>query len=375
MNILVVTPDYPDKYKVHYPFVKQLVDEFARQGHSCYVIAPYSITKNKRIYKEVEKVEDNLTVYRPNHLSFSNIKIGKFSPSFYFRQKAINRALKKLPERPNVVYCHFWMSALEGYQYAKGNNIPLFVASGESDISVLLKNKRIPADLKDIVKGVICVSTKNKEESIALGLTTEEKCLVKPNAVNSNLFKKMDKQLCRKQIGAPANAFIVCFVGSFIERKGPQRVADAIRRIDGEEQVYSFFIGKGTQELVCQNILYKGTLRHEDIPVYLNASDVFVLPTLAEGCCNAIVEAMSCGLPIISSNLPFNWDVLDESNSIMIDPNDVDAIAGAIARLRDDKELRDQMAASSLEKARSLTIDRRATNILQFIQRKISAYK
>ena len=92
-----------------------------------------------------------------------------------------------------------------------------------------------------------------------------------------------------------------------------------------------------------------------------------MLPTLAEGCCNAIVEAMSCGLPIISSNLSFNWDVLDDNNSIMVDPNDVNAIAKAIEQLRDDKELRSRMAASSLEKAKSLTIDQRARGIIDFL--------
>lgn len=370
MNILVITPDYPDKYKVLYPFVKQLVDEFARQGHYCYVVAPYSITKNKRRYQEIEKESDNITIYRPNHLSFSNYKIGAFSPSLFFRQNAIKRALKQLPVKPDVVYCHFWECGLEGYQYAKKNNIPLIVASGESNIATLLKNKRVPADIKDVVKGVVCVSTKNKEESISLGLTTEDKCFVKPNAVNNNLFKKLDKAECRKELGFPQDAFIVSFVGAFIERKGVMRVSEAIKQISGEP-VYSCFIGRGAQNPDCDNILFKGGLRHEEIPLYLNASDAFVLPTLAEGCCNAIVEAMACGLPVISSNLPFNWDVLDDENSIMVDPKDVNAIANAIEKLRDDNQLRDQMAASSLQKAQSLTIDQRAKAIIDFIIQKM----
>ena len=372
MNILVISPGYPDRYKVHYPFVKQLVDEFARQGHHCYVVAPYSITKNKKKYQEVENESDNITIYRPNHFSFSNYKIGSFCPSQYFRQKAINRAFRQLLVMPNVLYCHFWECGLEGYQYAKKYGIPLFVASGESDISTLMLNKYVPTDFEKVVAGVICVSTKNKEESISLGLTTEDKCFVMPNAVNSELFRKIDKAECRKRLGVPEDAFIVSFVGSFIERKGPQRVADAIQRIDGAP-IFSFFIGKGSQEPVCDNILYKGSLRHEAIPVYLNASDVFVLPTLAEGCCNAIVEAMACGLPIISSNRSFNWDVLNDSNSIMVDPCDIKQIANAIVELKDNPELRERLSKGALETAIKLTIDQRAKSILAFIANKINS--
>lgn len=369
MNILIITPDYPDRYKVHYPFVKQLVDEFARQGHQCFVNVPYSITKNKRFYPAKE-YDGDVMVYRPNYLSFSNLKIGKFSPSDYFRRKAIMRANKWLPVKPDLVYCHFWECAIEAYPYAKLDNIPLFVATGESSIATITKMDKVPSSLMDEIKGVICVSSKNKEESISLGLTTEDKCLVKPNGVNGELFKKLDKNECRQKLGLPQDAFIVSFVGAFIERKGILRVADAIKQIKGEP-VYSCFIGRGGQDPDCNNILHKGSLFHEQIPEYLNASDVFVLPTLAEGCCNAIVEAMSCGLPIISSNLSFNWDVLDENNSIMIDPNNVNAISDAIVKLRDDKELRERMAASSLRKAASLTIDQRAKDILSFFEVRI----
>ena len=365
MNILIISPDYPDRYRVHYPFVKQLVDEFARQGHHCFVISPYSFIKNKRFYPAKE-YDGDVMVYRPNHLSFSKMRMGRLQLSSYFRNRALKRAMRWLPVKPDVLYCHFWECAIEAYPYAKANNIPLFVATGESSISNITKLDLVPSDLKDLTKGVICVSSKNKEESISLGLTSEDKCLVKPNAVNSELFKKLNKKECRQKLGLPQDVFIISFVGAFIERKGVLRVADAIKLIKGEP-VYSCFIGRGAQYPDCENILHKGGLRHEQIPEYLNASDVFVLPTLAEGCCNAIVEAMSCGLPIISSNLPFNWDVLDDNNSIMIDPNNVDAIADAIVKLRDDKNLREVMAASSLKKAASLTIDQRARDILEFI--------
>lgn len=104
-------------------------------------------------------------------------------------------------------------------------------------------------------------------------------------------------------------------------------------------------------------MVFKGTLLHEAIPDDLNASGAFVLPTLNEGCCKAIVEAMSCGRPIIFSDLPFNWAMLDERNSTMLAPNDVGAIAKTIERLQDNPKVRLMMGEASLGKAKVLIID------------------
>ena len=122
------------------------------------------------------------------------------------------------------------------------------------------------------------------------------------------------------------------------------------------------------------NYVCKGRVNNKELPLYLNAADVFVLPTLNEGCCNAIIEAMACGLPIISSDKSFNWDILDENNSIMIDPMDIQHIADSIILLKNDKNIRTKLSEGALNTSSSLTIDKRAERILNYIKINIKEY-
>lgn len=372
MKILIFSPGYPDDKKSEYPFVKQLVDEWARQGHQCTVVATYSITHNKSLcrFKTETLFESGgkTTILRPNILSFSNLRFFGCSITRLFQRLGINYAINRIKDNHDLVYCHFWQSGYDGYCYSQKHKVPMFIATGESDIKKLLGDTDLT--FLKAVSGVVCVSSKNKEESICLGLTTEDKCRVFPNAINPNIFCKLDKKECRKKLGIPLDYFVVAFVGSFKESKGADRLSDAIKSIHGEP-VYSFFIGSGSIAPTAPNILYTGRLMHNEIPVYLNAADVFVLPTLAEGCCNAIVEAMACGLPIISSDLPFNWDVLNSDNSIMVNPINIQQLADAISELRDNPQRRESMSHASLLSAKQLTIDNRANGIIEFIKQRI----
>lgn len=363
---------YPGKHnQSDFAFVQQLVEAIAAKGHECYVIAPYNINHYRKFVKtrDYKKLGmGSVSVFRPYYFSFSGIKLLQGFVSWSHR-RAINKAFRILPQKPDVVYGHFWKSGYDGYEYAKLNEIPLFVASGEADVK---DDFDFPSDVKEFseyVNGVVCVSSKNRDESVALGLTTIDKCEVFPNSVNTDLFYPRNRVECRKLLGLPQDAFIVVFVGYFRDRKGPLRLAEAIKRAGG---VYSIFIGRGEQDPQCEGILFKGTLPHDLIPQYMSAADVFVLPTQAEGCCNSIVEALSCGLPVISSNLPFNWDILSEENSIMVDPNDVVAIQTSIEKLRDNKELRERLSKGALHRAETLTINKRAEGIINFIETKIN---
>ena len=140
------------------------------------------------------------------------------------------------------------------------------------------------------------------------------------------------------------------------------------RALEGCENVYSLFLGQGALEPDCGGILHKGRVPNDRVAAYLNAADVFVLPTRGEGCCNAIVEALSCGLPVISSDLPFNDDILDEHNSIRIDVENVDEIRRSILKLYREPDLRQSLAQGARRTAENLNIKTRAKRILEFME-------
>lgn len=377
MHICVITPDYPSQGRPVYPFVQQICKAFAEQGNKVSVIAPQNIKnillcriKAVNTVRHESVANGELTIYSPYNITgYSAPVVGNMINrlSGYI----IRRYMRKHRICPDVFYSHFWRSGLWIYTYAKDLAKPMFVATGESTIK-LSNNSKFINNYCQYVKGVICVSTKNKNDSIARGLTIEEKCIILPNAIDEKLFKVLDKNTLRKSLGCTEKDFIVAFVGYFCNRKGSKRLSDAITLL-GDNGVKSLFVGTPLEkgyEPDCPNIIYKGKVNHEDVPNYLNCADVFVLPTLHEGCANAIVEAMACGLPIVSSNSDFNLDILDDTCSILINPNSINEIANAIKKLKFDIELRKRLSEGALKKAESLKMSNRASSIISFMQNK-----
>lgn len=378
MNILISASGYPSPSVPYAAFVQNIAEEMARQGHKITVVAPQSLTKSliRRIpvLPKIEVQNKNgieITIIRPRVITLGGGWGARFTN--LFNRIAVCSASQKLSP-PDIIYAHFWSSADNILNYAIKKELPLFVATGEDVIDFDSNVKECRLNLiKKHTKGVICVSTKNMEESIGHGLTEPEKCRVFPNAVNPEVFHLIDKTLARKILDYSESDFIIAYCGRFNHRKGVSRVSDAIKYL-GDNSIKSIFIGdladNYNKKPDCRNILFMGKLSHDKIPLYLNAADVFVLPTLAEGCPNSVVEAMACGLPVISSDLPFNYDILDDTNSILINPMNITEIAEAIRRLKSDEVFRISLRKGAINSARDLTISKRVSHILSFINDK-----
>ena len=360
-------------------FLEQLVKAFADNGIECDVVAPYAPLVNflsGKAYnppsydKRITEANNAVNVYCPTFFCPAGRKRFGIDFALMYQKRhcrAAEKLLKKLNKEYDAFYAHFISpSALTAAELGRKYKKPVFFAYGESSFDIVSKTYSLTyvrEQLKD-VSGVVAVSSHNRKELIKNNVIKEDKIKVFPNAVNSAAFFAMDKSAARDSLGIDQNDFVIAFVGHFDNRKGSLRVSEALTHLDG---VKSIFIGKGEASPTCDGVLFCGQLSHDKIVEYLNAADVFVLPTLAEGCCNAIVEALACGLPVVSSDLPFNDDILTYENSIRVDPNDIDAIANAIKMLRDNAELRQKMAEAALETAKSLTIQKRAENILKFM--------
>ncbi len=358
-------------------FFQNLIFAIADKGVKCIVISPVPVTKYRGRIKEIPQKTihktlkgNDVTVYYPRYISASSKQIGKFNTevlSERFFESAAIKAAKKLKCSFDFVYGHFVLyGGLAAIKIGNMLNVPSFFAYGECDFKTEIGNTYGIPKAKEIMglTGIISVSKKNTRELKKLGFVNNIPIITVPNSTDLSLFYKMDKVDCRKKLGIPNDIYVIGFVGGFIERKGDKRLLEAVSQID---ETYVAFAGRGEDMPSGERVVFCDAMEHEQVPVLLNAVDVFALPTLAEGSCNAIVEAMACGLPIVSSNLPFNDDILDDKNSIRINPMSVDEIRDAITRLK-DSDMREKMGNNAWKKAQELSIEARAEKILIFIE-------
>lgn len=374
LNIFIIASGYPSRNYPYATFIAALAEEMCRQNVSVSVIARQSMTWHilnhvpfQPYYSTQEINGKIIQIYRPIGLT-DNGRLGPFAR--WINRRKVNKILRSLP-RPDAVYAHFWLNAVCAIDYIKETHLPFIVATGEDQIPDAAINKKDKNWLQSNVGQVVCVSTKNKEESISLGLTTEDCCAVLPNAYNPAEFYQEDGTFMRKQLGIADDDFVIAFCGRFNHRKGIFRLDAALKQLN-DPHIKAIYIGSPIdnckEEPNYERIAFKGSLAHNLIVHYLNAADVFVLPSVAEGCPNSVIEAMACGLPIISSDLPFNYDILDNQNSILLDPLDIGAIAQAINTLKKDGVLYKQLSDNAIQKAKTLQLDNRVTKILQLIK-------
>jgi teichuronic acid biosynthesis glycosyltransferase TuaC len=379
---LLAVGRYPtDARPSHQPFVRALLMELAAQGVDVTVVAPESTwgllkqSSGNRLGARAA-VRDGIPIHRPRYLGYSAIALPGIGSTRRWSDRAYRRAALRaglaIDQRFDLCYAHFlYPHGLAALAIGRKLQIPVVVSLGESSFARYEAgyDTETIGQLLRSFDGVIANSPELQERCQKLYGVPEESLRLLPNGVDSSLFFPRDRREARLQCGLPTDRPIVISVGQWNERKGPGRVLEAIR---SRPELGAVFLGKGPLAPEGPQVLYRGEVPQSEVATWLSAADVFVLPTLNEGCSNAILEAFSCGVPVVTSDLPFNRAIAEDDTAMLVDPQDPHAIGEAIGRLVTDPQLGSRMAASALRRSETFQLGDRAGRVIEFLQSRIA---
>lgn len=173
----------------------------------------------------------------------------------------------------------------------------------------------------------------------------EKNVYVVPHGVNTTLFTPSDAK-------GSGNRNVVLFVGRLVALKGILYMVRAIPLILKEHPNTLFvFIGPGDKNpyveelskwrVKNENFLFLGQIDHVSLAKWFSLSDIYVLPSLSESFSLTLLEAMSCGLTVVVSNVGGPSEIIENNvNGLLIKPGSVKAIAEAVTFLLDNPDIR-----------------------------------
>ncbi len=241
-------------------------------------------------------------------------------------------------------------------------------------------------------KMIIVITQKLKELFIQQGVISD-KILVAPDGVDLKDFNiKESQEKCRRKLNLSRTTFgekvarnlpldkkIVLYTGHLYEWKGVQTLAKAAKFL--EENVLIIFVG-GTEEDISKfktqnsklkNILIAGHWPHSEIPYWLKAADVLVLPNSGKEEISKkwtspikMFEYMASKRPIIASDLPSIKEILNENNAILVEPDNSKELAEGIKKVLRNSQLSAKISNQAFGDAQEYTWQKRAENILEF---------
>jgi len=180
------------------------------------------------------------------------------------------------------------------------------------------------------------------------------------NAVDTARFNPdIEFASLKSNLGIPERDVVVLSVGNLIPRKSFDLLIEAMPAILRRYVSCSLVIvGDGPQrgqlEMLIRRLSLEdqvklaGVVDEAVLPTFYSMADIFVMPSLSEGHCISILEAMSAAKPIIASAIPANAEsVVDGHNGFLVEPGDVMGLAEAISLLLRDKNLREALGRNS----------------------------
>lgn len=203
---------------------------------------------------------------------------------------------------------------------------------------------------------LLCLSESIRQEAIACGFRPEQAVLA-PNGVDTQRFAPATPAAragARAELALADDTFVALFVGRLVERKSVDVLLRAWAESTAARRGRLLLVGDGPErarleamarELGIADRVHFAGERTDTLGFYA-AADAFVFPSRREGLPNALLEAMSCGLPSIATRIGGCVDVVTEGSGILVPADDVGALSAALDLLAGDAARRAQLATA-----------------------------
>ena len=344
-NVYILSLTRPEDTQIAHPDVVKygLLDKVF------YVDIPED--KIQRIRKFLVETVKNI----PNISYITKAFFYKFSGLYW----AFNNVFKIIPFlkiQPDVVHCHFGVYARE-VVFAKTvlPETKFFVTFHGFDIRKGQKEgPKFYSDVFKLFDGVFAICNWNKQQLLELGCP-EEKIIDLHNGIDVRFYSPMDGENKEAE-----NEHIILTVARLEEPKNLEFAVEVIARLKTATDVKFkyFIIGEGSLRKAVEDkiatlglndtVFLLGAKNREEVVSYMRKARIFFLPSKDEAFPTVLLEAQSCGLPVIATDVAgVKETFLDGKTGFLVKLNDKQSMVEKLKLLLEDESLRKQMGLNA----------------------------
>lgn len=337
-------------------FIELLALNIIKNGYSVQVLAPriYTLDKKREMRKGI--FVRRFPFFSEDRLLIEHEKIPIFKMVCYVASGFFSLLLLVWKHKVGLIHAHWVLpTGLIAVLVKKITGVPVLLSARGADINLYPHKSRLLFKLA-------CFSLRHSTEITAVSRElrnciirdfgiSEDRLTIVSSGVDRSSFTPIDQRTIRKQLKLPKELKIVLFVGDLIPRKGLNYLIESIPTVLKKQgNVLFLIIGKGflEKQLITmvesmdlqRHVHFLGTIPHEEVPLWINAADLLALPSISEGTPNVIMEALSCGVPVVASRVGGVPELVeDNKNGFLVEPRNSHSLAEALIRLLTDDQL------------------------------------
>ncbi|HPD13616.1 MAG TPA: glycosyltransferase family 4 protein [Planctomycetota bacterium] len=272
-------------------------------------------------------------------------KLGVLLDGYRYAERVGRVVARQLPDFDFDVIDAHWLYP-DGFAAVRlGQRLrkPVVVTGRGSDVDEFLRRWPVRSFARRALRGatrLVALSRAHKHKMIEAGPRAESISVI-PNGVDTALFRPGNPEAARHALGLVPEGLVLFSAGSLVADKGFQHLITGVARLRRPASLYIAGPGDYRAALerlardlgVADRVTFLGRVSQQQMPLWYQAADFFCFGSYHEGCPNAILEALACGTPVVSTDVGAIPDLVEEErNGVLFPPGSAEAFVAALER-------------------------------------------